>query len=149
MRAPVKKVTRIFVARIAPSVTEATFRRYNEFDIFIKIIGSIFLYGVVVSYTIFDAEEWWYESISLTYFFLFLFIFFPLQSFWEVWWDNRFIHAKGTFLTLMVWHVKLKCCWNAFMHMLCTYTHNIVSIAVVSYTIPLYYYAQTHTHIYV
>ncbi|CAI8609276.1 unnamed protein product [Vicia faba] len=30
MRAPVKKVTRIFVARIAPSVTEATFRSHFE-----------------------------------------------------------------------------------------------------------------------
>jgi len=29
MRAPVKKVTRIFVARIPQSVTEAAFRRYE------------------------------------------------------------------------------------------------------------------------
>lgn len=49
MRALVKKVARIFVGRIAPSVTEATFRRYIKGDILIKVIGSVFIFVDVVS----------------------------------------------------------------------------------------------------
>jgi hypothetical protein len=40
MRAPAKKATRIFVARIPQEVTEATFRRYISVGIFIKIIQT-------------------------------------------------------------------------------------------------------------
>jgi len=40
MRAPVKKVTRIFVARIPQSVTEAMFRRYLSVNVFIEIIQT-------------------------------------------------------------------------------------------------------------
>lgn len=59
MRAPAKKATRIFVARIPPSVTEATFRRSIECDTLIKIIGIIFYFGFgdVVSYKSSDYAE--------------------------------------------------------------------------------------------
>jgi len=47
MRAPVKKVTRIFVARIPQSVTEAAFRRYecvvSSIMIFFFSFSNIFL----------------------------------------------------------------------------------------------------------
>lgn len=51
MRAPAKKVTRIFVARIPQSVTEATFRRYISVGIFIKIIQTYEFYFFFL---------WWY-----------------------------------------------------------------------------------------
>ena len=84
MRAPVKKVTRIFVARIAPSVTEETFRRYIECDIFIKIICSIFFFGNVVSYSHIESPiplKWKH------YFNMFFSLFFFLCSHFEKYGD--------------------------------------------------------------
>lgn len=44
MRAPSKKVSRIFVARVLPSVTEAEFRRYSLPAIFsIQISSKLFI----------------------------------------------------------------------------------------------------------
>ncbi|THG20184.1 hypothetical protein TEA_005569 [Camellia sinensis var. sinensis] len=71
MRAPSKKVTRIFVARIPPSVTEAAFRRVALLSLLLFILimlvfsRMVDIYYRVVSTNVLRLTAWWVFSCGI------------------------------------------------------------------------------------